>query len=202
MLPVDGRFILKVAPRFSGARARQQERIVSAISGSLARLLEEAAIDTPLRVAHFMAQATHESAGFRTTEEFADGSAYEGRKDLGNVLQGDGPRFKGRGLLQLTGRNNYRAVGRALGLPLEDEPEIAADPVTSLRIACYFWRCHRINVPADKDDLAAVTRIVNGGLNGLAERRLYLERAKAALARLHGDPVTAGRRNTPEEASP
>jgi putative chitinase len=186
MIPVDGVFILKVAPKFSGAKAEAQARIVSAISGPFAGVLDNIAINTPLRIAHFMGQVTHECAGFRTTEEFADGAAYEGRADLGNTQKGDGPRFKGRGLLQLTGRANYRTVGAALGLNLEKDPALAADPVISLRIACHYWQSRKINTPADADDLPRVTRLVNGGLNGLDDRRIYLQKAKAALAEIQG----------------
>jgi putative chitinase len=186
MLPVDGEFILKVAPRFSGAKAEAQRRIVGAISGSFAQVLDSYDINTPLRVAHFMGQVTHECAGFRTTEEFASGEAYEGREDLGNVKPGDGPKFKGRGLLQLTGRANYREMGKILGLPLDEKPELAGDPVTSLRIACEYWQDRKINTPADNDDLREVTRRVNGGFNGLEDRRDYLRKAKIALAEMQG----------------
>jgi putative chitinase len=184
MPPVDGAFLLAVAPKFSGRWAKEQARIVEAIGPVLRATLERYSINTDLRIAHFVAQVTHECAGFRTTEEFASGAAYEGRTDLGNLRPGDGVRYKGRGLLQLTGRANYARMGRALCLPLEAEPWRAADPVTSLEIACAFWRDHGINGAADRDDVVAVTRRVNGGLNGLAERRQYLARAKAALAKL------------------
>ncbi len=186
MLPVDGEFILKVAPRFSGDKAEAQARIVAAISGSFAQVLDSYAINTPLRIAHFMGQVTHECAGVRTTEEFASGEAYEGRKDLGNVRKGDGRKFKGRGLLQLTGRANYSDMGKTLKLPLEDKPELAGDPVTSLKIACEYWKKRKINVPADNDDLIKVTRAVNGGLNGLEDRRNLLRKAKEALAEMQG----------------
>lgn len=182
MLPLDGNFILRVAPKFTGARARAQARIVEAIAGSFARTLEEYEIDTPLRIAHFIAQITQESAGFRTTEEFSDGSAYEGRADLGNTREGDGRLFKGRGLIQLTGRSNYARVAKELALPLDREPGLAAAPATSLKIACVYWRDHAINQKADRDDLIGVTRRVNGGLRGLPQRRRYLVRAKAAIA--------------------
>jgi putative chitinase len=192
MIPIDGDFIRAVAPRFTGARAAAQERIIGAISGALAPTLAAYAIATPLRIAHFIAQVAHECAGFSTTEEFASGAAYEGRADLGNTERGDGRRYKGRGLIQLTGRANYRRIGAALGLPLEDEPERAADPLTSLRIACEYWRSRDINAPADQDDLVTVTRRVNGGLNGLEDRRTYLSRAKAALAAIQATVVAAG----------
>lgn len=191
MIPVDGDFIRAVAPRFTGAAAAAQERIIGAIAGAFAGVLDSYRIDTVLRIAHFMGQVTHECAGFRTTEEFASGAAYEGRADLGNTQRGDGRRYKGRGLLQLTGRANYRQMGTALGLPLEAQPELAAEPVTSLRIACEYWQSREINAKADADDLPAVTRAVNGGLNGLDDRRACLRRARAALAAIQGVIVAA-----------
>ena len=186
MIPVDGDFILSVAPHFSGARAAAQSRIVGAISAVFAPTLDRYAICTKLRIAHFMGQVTHECAGFRTTEEFASGAAYEGRTDLGNTQTGDGRRYKGRGLIQLTGRANYRKIGAQLGLPLEDDPELAAEPATSLEIACEYWKSRDINAAADRDDLIKATKLVNGGLNGLEDRRNYLQKAKTALAKLEG----------------
>lgn len=186
MIPIDGDFILSVAPRFSGAKAQAQARIVGAISGALAPTLDSYDINTKLRIAHFMGQVTHECAGFRTTEEFASGEAYEGRTDLGNINPGDGKRYKGRGLIQLTGRANYRKIGELLDLPLENNPEIAAEPVTSLKIACEYWKSRNINAAADRDDLIKATKLVNGGLNGLEDRRKYLQKAKVALANIEG----------------
>ncbi len=184
MYPIDGDFILKVAPKFSGAAAAAQRAIVGAIAPVFASTLDQFDINTMLRIAHFMGQVTHECAGFRTTEEFASGAAYEGRTDLGNTEPGDGKRYKGRGLLQLTGRANYKRVGAALGLDLEGSPLLAGDPATSLRIACHYWKDRKINDPADEDDLITVTKRVNGGLRGLDERRIYLKKAKEALANL------------------
>jgi len=186
MIPIDGRFILSVAPRFSGSRAEAQSRIVNALSPVFAPTLNDYGIASRLRIAHFMAQVTHECAGFRTTEEFASGAAYEGREDLGNVHRGDGRRYKGRGLIQLTGRANYRRIGERLDLPLEENPALAAEPVTSLKIACEYWRHRGINDAADRDDLIRATRLVNGGLNGLEDRRRYLRKAKDALAAIDG----------------
>lgn len=196
MLPVDGDFILRVAPKFSGDKAAAQKRIVSAISGAFAGVLDSYEINTRLRIAHFMGQVTHECAGFRTTEEFAPGTAYEGRKDLGNTQKGDGPRYKGRGLLQLTGRANYRDMGARLGLPLEDEPLLAGDPVVSLRIACEYWKARKINPDCDRDDLITVTKKVNGGLNGLDDRRVYLQKAKALLAEMQGVIIGEAQQST------
>lgn len=181
-LHIDAETMWAIAPRFSSAIARRQAAIVTAVGDVLADTLARYGIDNPLRIAHFLAQTCHESAGFRTTEEFASGQAYEGRADLGNDQPGDGPRYKGRGLLQLTGRANYRSLGKALGLPLEAQPELAAQPVLSLTIACEFWKSRAINPLCDADDVVAVTRKVNGGINGLEDRRALTARAKAVIA--------------------
>lgn len=191
MIPVDSNFIFAVAPRFSGNKKAAQERIIGAISSIFSTTLDRYAINTRLRIAHFMGQVTHECAGFCTAEEFASGAAYEGRQDLGNTQPGDGKRYKGRGLIQLTGRANYRDIGRILGLPLENQPELAAEPVTALKIACEYWKKRNINTAADRDDLISVTKLVNGGLNGLEERRSYLIKAKSELARIEGLIVAA-----------
>jgi putative chitinase len=190
MIPVDAHTMLEIAPRFSGATGQRQAAIVAAVGEVLRPTLERYAIATRLRIAHFLGQTCVEAAGFRTTEEFADGTAYEGRKDLGNTEPGDGPRYKGRGLIQLTGRSNYRAMGKALKLDLENNPAQAAEPALSLVIACEYWKSRRINDAADQDDVMRVTRLINGGLNGLEERRNFTSRAKAALARLEGILIT------------
>ena len=138
-------------------------------------------LDTPLRLAHFMAQVAHESGGFRYMEEIASGQAYEGRADLGNTQPGDGKRYKGRGPIQLTGRANYRTFGRKVGIDIEQHPEVVALPSFGLLVACMFWASKGLNALADADDVEAVTRRVNGGVNGLAERRAYLVKAKGLL---------------------
>lgn len=189
MLAIDGGFILRVAPRFRGEKRSEQLRIVEAISSDFASTLYSYKIDSILRIAHFMGQVTHECAGFRTTEEFASGEAYEGRTDLGNTENGDGRRFKGRGLIQLTGRYNYKKMSTKLGVDLIKDPELAAKPLLSLKIACEYWQSRDINVPADVDDLIAVTRAVNGGLNGLQDRKTYYRKAKTELAMLAGNII-------------
>ena len=135
-------------------------------------------MDSPLRLAHFMAQLCHESGSFRYMEEIASGAAYEGRSDLGNVFPGDGKRFKGRGPIQLTGRANYRAFGRKIGIDLERHPEIAAVPSIGLLTALEYWADRGLNAYADADDIRAVTRRVNGGLNGIADREAHLRKIK------------------------
>lgn len=191
MLPIDEHVLQDIAPHFSGEDASHQADIIGAIGGSLRPILEEYDIDTMLRIAHFLAQICEESAGLRTTVEFASGAEYEGRKDLGNVEPGDGPRYKGRGLIQLTGRANYAKFGSRLGLDLEDDPDLAAEPQTSLKIGCEYWRQNGLNVFADQDDIVTITRRINGGTNGLDARRGFLVLAKAALARLAGGQVAA-----------
>lgn len=190
MIPVDAQTMFEVAPHFSGDLAHRQAVIINGVGAVLAPTLERYGITSRPRIAHFLGQTCHESAGFRTTEEFADGTAYEGRTDLGNTEHGDGPRYKGRGLLQLTGRANYRRIGGVLGQPLEAQPELAGEPVLSLAIACEYWKHRNINGLCDADDLEAVTRAVNGGLNGLEERRLFTAKAKNAIARLEGVQVS------------
>jgi putative chitinase len=141
------------------------------------------AIDaTPLRLAHFLAQLGHESDGFKAMEEYASGADYEGRQDLGNVMRGDGVRYKGRGPIQVTGRANYRRFGQKLGIDLESHPEIAALPSIGMLTACTYWTDHGLNERADADDLNGITRAINGGLNGLPARKARLGQAKALLA--------------------
>lgn len=186
MLPVDAQTLREVAPRFGGRTAERQARLIAAVGEVIRATLERYGIATRLRIAHFLGQTCHESAGFSTTEESASGEAYEGREDLGNTRRGDGRRYKGRGLLQLTGRANYREYGRALGVDLERDPARAAEPALSLRIACEYWTRRAIDDACDRDDLIRVTKLINGGLNGLDDRRAYTGRAKAALARIEG----------------
>lgn len=139
-------------------------------------------MDNPLRLAHFLAQIAHESGGFRYMEEIWGPTAaqkrYEGRQDLGNTRPGDGFRYKGRGPLQLTGRANYRDYGARLGLDLEGSPELAAPPGVGLLIALEYWKVRNLNILADSDDLIGITRRINGGLNGLDDRRARLVQIK------------------------
>lgn len=132
--------------------------------------MQEGEITTVTRAAAFLAQLGWESGDLRYMEEIADGSAYEGRKDLGNVKPGDGPRYKGRGPIQLTGRDNYRKAGETLGLPLEDQPWQAAMPEVGFHVAVWYWTTHKLNDKADNFDFDGITRAINGGLNGKAGR--------------------------------
>jgi putative chitinase len=139
-------------------------------------------MDNELRLAHFMAQLVHESGSFRYMEEIASGSAYEGRADLGNTQPGDGKRYKGRGPIQLTGRANYRTFGRRIGIDLENHPEIAALPCIGLHTALEYWADRKLNALADADNVEAITRKINGGLNGFADRKAHLAKIKGWLS--------------------
>lgn len=146
--------------------------------------MERYQINTPLRQAHFLAQIGHESGELRFQEEVASGRAYEGRVDLGNTQPGDGARFKGRGLIQLTGRANYKEYAGAnqFDKDVVNDPEIVAtDKDLCVDVAGWFWHKREINLLADQDKLEKVTRRINGGLNGLDHRRTLYLRAKSLL---------------------
>ena len=153
----------------------------------LAAAMDRFEIDTPLRQAAFLAQVGHESGALRYVREIWDpGSCpwqekYEGRADLGNVQSGDGARFKGRGLIQITGRANYRACGLALGLDLETTPELLELPEWACFSAGWFWRERRLNLFADQRDMHAITKKINGGYNGIAARLALYAAAKKEL---------------------
>lgn len=155
--------------------------VLTKVASALDLALCDSDIDTDFRLAMFLSQLAHESGEFRYIEELASGAAYEGRKDLGNVVAGDGVRYKGRGWIQLTGRRNYKEAGHALGLQLEGSPELAAQPVVSARVAVWFWRTHNLNRYADAQDVEGCTKRINGGLNGIESRKLLYKRAIEAL---------------------
>lgn len=143
--------------------------------------MQEFGISTPKQRAAFLAQLAHESAECRYTLEIASGHAYEGRQDLGNTEPGDGVRYKGRGLIQLTGRRNYATCGKALGLDLIAQPEMLERPREAARSAAWFWSSRHLNQLADTDNFGALTKAINGGFTGLDERLKYWLRARRAL---------------------
>jgi putative chitinase len=140
-------------------------------------------IVTPLRLSHFLAQVGHESLSFLYYRELASGAAYEGRKDLGNTEPGDGVKFRGRGAIQITGRNNYKAVSLFIfnDLRLLDTPELLELPENGIKAACWFWTTRKLNNYADADDLLTITRRINGGTNGLEDRKNRLLKTKKAF---------------------
>jgi putative chitinase len=141
-------------------------------------------INTPLRLAHFLAQIDHESGGFKHLTELGNRAyfnKYEGRKDLGNTEVGDGFRFRGRGYIQVTGRYNYLQLSKDTGIDFVNNPDLLATEVNAIVSACWFWSKRKLNALADKDDLVGITRRVNGGLNGLEDRRKKLDKWKAVI---------------------
>lgn len=168
--------------------------------------MERAGINTRLRTCHFMAQMFVESGGLRITEENLNYSAkrlcavwpkrfptlrsaepyamnpralanrvYGGR--MGNTGPDDGWRYRGRGPKQITGKDNYRAIGKVLGLDLVKEPDLLLEALIGVRAAIAFWKMNGCNAPADKNDIRGVTLKVNGGYNGLADRRAAFRKA-------------------------
>ena len=151
------------------------------LASSVNEVLNYYQINTPLRICHFIAQVAHESDCFNAMEEYASGEDYEGRDDLGNTQPGDGVRFKGRGLIQLTGRENYAKFSKAMNQDFIAQPQLLAQSPWAIWAAGWYWNDKHLNEYADRDDLEQVTRIVNGGQNGLEDRRDYLQKAKSVL---------------------
>lgn len=157
------------------------------------------AIDAPKRIAAFLGNVAVESGELRHVRELADGMDYEGAVRLGNTQPGDGPKFKGRGLMQVTGRRNYALCGEALGLNLLGHPDLLEMPFSAAESAAWFWRfgagmnlgkaagayglkdgCD-LNDLADAGDFRGTVLAINGGYNGWTQRKAYYEKALALL---------------------
>lgn len=138
-------------------------------------------IDTPERIAAFLAQVAHESWSLKYVEEIASGEAYEGRKDLGNTKKGDGIKYKGRGLLQITGRANYTALGKALNYDFINNPNDLCKPGAAAMSAGWFWNKRNLNDWADVNNFRKITKLVNGGYNGYEERCARWNETRSAL---------------------
>ncbi len=160
--------------------APKQKDVVEALNIGM----KEADINTPLRTSMFVAQVLFETGGLKwfvelgTREYFV---RYKGRTDLGNTEKGDEYKFRGRGLLQITGRFNYGEAGEALGLDLISFPDLAAELIPGARIAGWFWKKYHLNFPSDTRDIKKVTRVINGGYNGLQERINWYKKAREVL---------------------
>ncbi|WP_460160770.1 glycoside hydrolase family 19 protein [Pseudomonas sp. S2_B10] len=142
------------------------------------------------RVAAFIAQIGHESGQLRYVREIwgptPAQARYEGRADLGNTKQGDGLKYRGRGLIQITGRANYAACGEALGLDLINQPELLELPQHAAMSAAWWWATHRLNTLADAGDNSNIGSIINTGRrgrtpNGADERQALYEKALNVL---------------------
>lgn len=201
-MPITQRQLLQILPQ-----ARQVAGFfVPALNAAMARFK----INSPVRMAAFIAQVGHESGQLtrmvenlnysadrlqvvwpnrfdaalaaqvaRKPEQIAN-IAYGGR--MGNVLPGDGWKYRGRGLIQLTGANNYRAAGAALGLDLVNHPELVEQPETAALVAGWFWQSNGLNELADSGQFAKITRTINGGLTGQADRVALRDLAAKVLA--------------------
>jgi putative chitinase len=165
--------------------------LVRAAVPELQSALDWACCTTKERAAAFLAQVCFESDFLRAMVERP--SALSGPNfelydpphpvavRLGNDRPGDGASYRGRTRIQLTGKRNYQRAGAAIGVDLVNHPELAADPSISARVAAWYWLEHGCNAAADQEDLEAVTRKINGGLNGYAQRVEAYQRARAAL---------------------
>ena len=142
-------------------------------------------VGTP-RAAAFIAQVGHESGQLQWVREIwgptAQQAGYEGRADLGNTVKGDGSKYRGRGLIQITGRANYYACGEALSLNLLSKPELLEQPQHAAMSAAWFWSTKGLNTLADLGEFVKITRRINGGLNGLADRQALYDKALKVLA--------------------
>lgn len=193
--------IQTLAPRLAAARADQLASEVEAARASFG-------VGTPLAVAHFMAESCWESGYFARLEEdllythaaviagtfphLADradelvgkpedlaNAAYAGKNGNGDEASGDGWRYRGRGLFALTGRANYAAAAAALGIDLVGNPDQVAQPRGAVHTALWFWRMRGCNAQASADNVEGVTRLINGGTNGLLQRQALTDQAKA-----------------------
>lgn len=181
--------------RCTGARIDRAQRFAEPLSAAMA----EFGIDTPERQASFLANVGHESGGLHWVVELWGPTIaqqrYEGRRDIGNTQPGDGFRFRGRGLLQTTGRSNHAAVrdrlrARFTGVPdFEREPDLLAEPQWACLSACDYWDMRDLNAWADRGDFDGVCDLINrgrktqivGDSNGWADRLALHKAARAAL---------------------
>ncbi len=164
----------------TGARIDRATEWLSVIESAM----REFGIDTRLRQAMFLAQIGHESGGMRYTSEIWDNTdaqqSYEGRKNLGNTQVGDGFKYRGRGLIQTTGRYNYEKTADALAIDCVNNPDVLSEPSNAARSAAWWWQSHKLNRFADAGDIFGCTKVINGGTNGIDQRtKLYQAALKA-----------------------
>ena len=177
-MPITAQQLLQILPN-AGAKA-----------GVFVPVLNTAMVRSQIvgakRVAAFIAQIGHESGRLLYVREIWGPTAaqvkYEGRADLGNTEKGDGSRYRGRGLIQITGRANYAACGEALGIDLINHPKLLEQPQYACLSAAWFWTTKGLNTLADAGEFNTITRRINGGLNGLADRLNIWAKAREVLA--------------------
>jgi len=157
------------------------DRLIDKFITPLNDAMKRFEINTPLRIAAFIAQIAHESGSLHYVEEIADGSAYEYRKDLGNLKPEalsaahanhttTGRFYKGHGLIEITGYDNHKECGEALGIDLVTNPRLLCEPEYAALSAAWFWNEHNLNEYADQGMFGNITRKINGGTNGAKER--------------------------------
>jgi putative chitinase len=166
---------------------KKKNEIIEAKAKALNFVFENYSINTTLRISHYLAQVLHETGAFIYKEEIWGSTPaqlrYDTRVDLGNTPEkdGDGKRYKGRGDIQVTGRANYKAISKALGVDFLSNPELLTkEPYCSL-CGGWFWSKNNLNRFADTDNLNAITKRVNGGNNGIEDRRNWLKKCKEVL---------------------
>ena len=177
-MPITEQQLLQILPN----AGRQAGVFVSALNTAMNLY---SIVGTP-RVAAFIAQVGHESGQLRLVCEIwgptAQQLTYEGRADLGNTVKGDGSKYRGRGLIQITGRANYTACGNALGLDLVSKPELLKLSRHAAMSAAWFWSTKGLNSLAYQGDFTKITRRINGGLTGQADRQALYDKALKVLA--------------------
>jgi putative chitinase len=194
-------FLKKLAP---GSK-RSNYKNLAGLSLWMNHWFPEYDIETKGELCHILAQLAHESDSFNAMEEYSTGQQYEGRLDLGNNTKGDGIKFKGRGPIQVTGRRNYSLMGVKAGAPMKFiyNPELLATPEWGVWSACIFWTERGLLTISNMDDstllpykrktddgkyeiinihpIEYISRKVNGGVNGLDQRKMFYERAKTII---------------------
>ena len=177
-MPINEKQLLQILPNAS--------RNAGVFVPALNTAMNHYGIVGAARVAAFIAQIGHESGQLRWVREIwgptAQQLTYEGRADLGNTIKGEGSKYRGRGLIQITGRANYAACGEALGLDLINHPEMLEQPQYAAMSAAWFWSIRGLNTLADQSDFLKITRRINGGINGLEDRQALYKVALKVLA--------------------
>ena len=177
-MPITEQQLLQILPN----AGRQAGVFVPALNTAMSKY----GIVKRLRIAAFIAQVGHETGQLRYVREIwgptAQQAGYEGRADLGNTVKGDGSKYRGRGLIQITGRANYAACGDALGLDLVNQPTLLEQPQYAAMSAAWFWSTRGLNTLADAGDFVKITRRINGGLTGQDDRQTLYDKALEVLA--------------------
>ena len=177
-MPITAQQLLQILPNAS--------RVAGVFVPVLNTAMNRYQIIGPKRLAAFIAQIGHESGQLKYVKEIwgptAAQARYEGRKDLGNTVAGDGSKYRGRGLIQITGRANYMACGEGLDLDLIKQPELLEKPQHACMSAAWFWATKGLSTLADAGQFDKITQRINGGQNGAADRHALYARALKVLA--------------------